>query len=845
MPSPLPTPTGPKRIAQRGGSALVAIACLVLTSCGETTTAPQLGTIAGTIEDTAAMGVPGAALTLSRSGSTSRTAASAADGSFTFADVEAGSWSLGVVPPAGFGVAATQTLPVSVTVVEGQTSAVTVRLAVLAGSLDGTVRWSGSAVGDVAVTTTGPSGTRSVVTLADGTFSVPDIDPGTYTVEISVPAGFRAAQGDSVSKSREVNPGESSSADFRIFPIDATERFSITPTAFDFGDVRVGESAAPQTVTVKNLGPGPIDVSLVGGAATLFGGTQNCQGNTLEEGATCEVFYAFTPTTAGDVAAVTSGNINGQAFAFDFEGVGVQPPRFSVTPFAFDFGEVRVGETTPTQAVTVTNDGPGPIVVSMAGGAAGVFRGSQNCQGQTLEEGGSCEVTYRFEPTVAGVADLASGATFNGEPFDFAFAGTGIVTPRYSMTPTAFDFGEVAVGEAAPGQTVKVMNLGPGPIVVSMAGGAAGAFGGSQNCQGRTLEEEEFCEITYRFSPDAGGPAAQSTSGNVNGQAFGFDFEGVGVEVPPEDRFLISPVAFDFGEVLLGTTSEPQEVTLTNLGPGPVTFSGAGGAAGVFGGAQNCQGNTLEEGASCQYFYRFTPAAAGAVTGSTSGTANGQAFALDFRGVGVVRDRFLVTPTGFDYGNVAIGSTAETQAATITNVGPGPVTFSGSGGAAGVFGGGQDCQGKTFEEGASCQFSYRFTPTALGAADRSTGGSMNGQPYAFEFKGVGVARDRFLISPFGLDFGEVPIGSSSASQTITILNLGPGPVVMSGTGGGAGALFGGAQNCQGVTLEEGESCEMFYQFTPGEVADVNESTAGSWNGQSYVVRLRGSGLSGG
>jgi len=828
-----------------GRPALLAIVLLVLASCGETTTEPQFGTISGSVEDTEAVGVPGAALSLSRSGATSRTTTSGADGSFTFPDVDAGSWSLAVVPPAGFEAAATQTLPVSMTVVAGETSSVTVRLMVVPASISGAVRWSGSGVGDVAVTATGPSGARSVVTSADGTWSLLDVEPGTYTVEIAAPGGFEASPSDSLSKTREVDAGESATVDFRITPIGASERYSITPTAFDFGDVRVGESAAPQTVTVRNLGPGPIDVSMVGGAATLFGGTQNCQGTTLEEDATCEIFYAFTPATAGDVSGSTTGNINGQAFMFDFEGVGVEPPRFSVTPFAFDFGEVRVGETAPTQTVTVTNDGPGPIVVSMAGGAAGAFGGSQNCQGNTLEEGASCEVSYRFQPTVAGVADRTSGATFNGESHSFAFAGTGIATPRYSITPTALDFGEVAVGETAPQQAVSVTNLGPGPIVASMAGGAAGVFGGSQNCQGRTLEEGESCEIFYAFSPTAPGPGDGGTNGNVNGQAFAFEFEGAGIEAPPSDRFLISPIALDFGEVLLGTTSDPQVVTMTNLGPGPVTFSGTGGAAGVFGGSQNCQGVTLEEGGSCQFTYRFTPDVAGATTGSTGGTANDQAFALDFQGVGVERERFLVTPVGFGYGDVALGSTAETQSATVTNVGPGPVTFSGSGGAAGVFGGSQNCQGRTMEEGTSCEFSYRFTPTALGDADRSTSGSMNGQPYAFDFRGRGVARDRFLISPYGLDFGEVPIGFSSAPQVITVTNLGPGPVVMSGAGGGAGALFGGGQSCQGLTLEEGASCEMSYRFTPGEVGDVTDSTSGSWNGQSYVIQFRGSGLSGG
>ena len=101
------------------------------------------------------------------------------------------------------------------------------------------------------------------------------------------------------------------------------------------------------------------------------------------------------------------------------------------------------------------------------------------------------------------------------------------------------------------------------------------------------------------------------------------------------DRFLITPVAFDFGEVPLGETSPVQMVEVINLGPGPVTIEMSGGAAGVFGGSQNCVGVELAEGASCQISYRFTPTELGEVTATTSGSINGQSFAFSFRGAGI------------------------------------------------------------------------------------------------------------------------------------------------------------------------------------------------------------------
>jgi hypothetical protein len=100
----------------------------------------------------------------------------------------------------------------------------------------------------------------------------------------------------------------------------------------------------------------------------------------------------------------------------------------------------------------------------------------------------------------------------------------------------------------------------------------------------------------------------------------------------PLAQFLISPTALDFGDVPLGSTSPQQTITITNKGSLPVVMSGAGGGAGVFGGVQDCQGTTLAPGASCHMFYAFTPTTTGAVTGTTSGSWNGQAFNLTFKG---------------------------------------------------------------------------------------------------------------------------------------------------------------------------------------------------------------------
>jgi uncharacterized Zn-binding protein involved in type VI secretion len=404
------------------------------------------------------------------------------------------------------------------------------------------------------------------------------------------------------------------------------------------------------------------------------------------------------------------------------------------------------------------------------------------------------------------------------------------------ISPTGFDFGDVSFGATSPDQTVTITNVSGAPQTLNLAGGAAGEFGGQQNCQGKTLQLGESCQVTYAFKPTNFGSATGSTTLSVNGQPASFSFSGNGVA-----PFLISPLSFDFGNVAVNATSAPQTVTITNVSGAPQTLNLAGGAAGEFGGQQNCQGKTLQSGESCQVTYAFTPTATGTENGSTSLTVNGQSASFSFAGTGGTSNAspFLVSPRSFDFGDVAMGETSALQTVTITNVSGAPQTLNLAGGAAGEFGGQQNCQGKTLQSGESCQVTYAFKPTTFGSATGSTSLSINGQPVSFSFKGTGV--DAFLISPIGFDFGEIDLGTTSLSQIVDILNVSDVDQLISMAGGAAG-IFGGQQNCQGTTLAPGISCQISYAFTPTVLGPVTGSTTLNVNGQSAAFSFAGIGV---
>ena len=217
----------------------------------------------------------------------------------------------------------------------------------------------------------------------------------------------------------------------------------------------------------------------------------------------------------------------------------------------------------------------------------------------------------------------------DGQSASVSVTGNGI--EAFQISPTSFDFGNVPTGSTSSSQEVTITNVSGTSQTPNFAGGGAGVFGGAQNCAGRTLAPGQSCIFRYRFKPTDVGPVDGTTTIFVDSQSASISFTGTGLE-----PFLISPLAFDFGEIEVGNTSSPQDVTITNISGASQTPTFAGGGAGVFGGAQNCAGRTLAADESCIFRYRFTPTDDAPVTGSTTIFVDDRRVDLSFIGNGPV-----------------------------------------------------------------------------------------------------------------------------------------------------------------------------------------------------------------
>ncbi|MGL5005591.1 MAG: choice-of-anchor D domain-containing protein, partial [Casimicrobium sp.] len=563
-----------------------------------------------------------------------------------------------------------------------------------------------------------------------------------------------------------------------LFPAQAGATLVVNQQSLDFGLVTVGNTAADQTVTVRNAGAVPLTISAVTTPGTPFS-LQSNTCTTLAPSASCTITYDFTPAEGGTGSSTSVITSNAGSATVKLKGAG-RAPTFPITVSAtdFDFGDVPVGTAAPGQRVLFRNVSGASVSFTIAGGAAGLFGGSTDCGGnpKVLAAGATCFIEYRFTPNALGATTGSTSVIVSFDTqvrqYGFTFKGVGVSPVRVSATK--FLFGDVPVGIASPGQRVTIENITNSPLSFTLAGGAAGRFGGATDCGGspKVLAVGASCYVEYRFTPNALGPLTGNTSFSLSTTTGGvtlnylMNFEGSGIF-----PLRVASRAIDFGDVVVGAASVPQQLLITNTASSNVSFTIAGGAAGAFGGSTDCGGSpkVLVPGASCFVQYQVTPAVSGTTTGSTSisiatgGLSQNYSFSFKVNGVASAAARFPLTValTGFDFGDVPLGTTSTGLRAVVTNVSASSVSFSAAGGSAGQFGGSTDCGGspKVLAAGATCFFEYRFTPTALGAASGSTSFSLTlagggaSRSFPLSFAGNGIFP--LLLSPTRFDFSNV------------------------------------------------------------------------------------------
>jgi VCBS repeat protein/centrosomal CEP192-like protein/ASPM-SPD-2-Hydin domain-containing protein/FG-GAP repeat protein len=167
------------------------------------------------------------------------------------------------------------------------------------------------------------------------------------------------------------------------------------------------------------------------------------------------------------------------------------------------------------------------------------------------------------------------------------------------------------------------------------------------------------------------------------------------------------------------------------------------------------------------------------------------------------------------FGVRLIGTQSQSQSVKLTNSGSSTLSIS-SFEVSGPFKANNAC-GHQLASGASCTISATYEPSKAGT---QSGGitivdSASSKPQFIELLGSGTY---IVVSPTSLNFGGERVGTKSASQMVTVTNDSGSSIVYNNPSlGGADSLdFTETNNCTGVSIPPGGTCQVNVKFAPKE-----------------------------
>lgn len=337
-----------------------------------------------------------------------------------------------------------------------------------------------------------------------------------------------------------------------------TTSITLTPTSLDFGSQPNGQLSDPQTVTLKNTGPVPLNIestSIIGQGFYVPTSTTTSSGSTsgyttividdfivnsttcesvLMPSASCTIEVAFFPRRDTLTGGTYTDTKNRLAISDDAAGsphkvllTGRILPASaatngqasaSVSPSTIAFGSQQVGTTSTARLVTVTNVGNSALTISNII-ADGDYSYSTTCGTlpASLASGKKCTISVTFTPTGTETSDgkLYLYSNSDGSPHTVTLGGTGTSqTLSYALkvVPSSIDFSVVSVNTPSAPASITITNVGTGPakfLDTSLDGDFSKAS--SSTCGDSVLSTGQSCTFDIIFTPSAEG----ETSGTL------------------------------------------------------------------------------------------------------------------------------------------------------------------------------------------------------------------------------------------------------------------------------------------------------------------------------------------
>ena len=295
---------------------------------------------------------------------------------------------------------------------------------------------------------------------------------------------------------------------------------TLAPATLDFGNQTTGGLYPTRQVRLTNSGTADLAVTGIAISGAGFTGVTSACPAVLAPAASCAIDVAFVATAAiaySGAVTVTSNAAGSTPAALRGTGVAAALPVLVFAPAAtsLDFGNVSAGSVSAVQTVTVQNQGPGGVtltVLNAIGAGASSFSvvGGTCALGTPLFQGNSCTVDVRFAPGSAGLktasVQIASTGSF---PPVLTLTGVGLAGPNPSLalSVTALAFDKTRVGSQSLPATVRLTSSGSGVVTVT-AMTVTGAYAiQSTTCPAMpfALPAGSECTVSVSFVPTADG----------------------------------------------------------------------------------------------------------------------------------------------------------------------------------------------------------------------------------------------------------------------------------------------------------------------------------------------------
>lgn len=648
----------------------------------------------------------------------------------------------------------------------------------------------------------------------------------------------------------------------------ATAGITLLPASLSFGMQQVGTASAAQTVSIQNVGGSSTSIASIAVGAPFKKVTSTC-GSTLAAGAACAVTVDFAPTQAGAATgalAVTDGVGTQSA---QLSGTGVLAATDTLSTASLTFASTVVGQTSPPLTVTITNSGGFPLTgigtsISTSTGTAD-FRAVNNC-GSQLAANSSCGITVTFSPSIASSETGALVISDAIHAQSVSLRGAGLKPPSISLSGTALNFGSQQFGLASAARTINLSNSGGSPLAqpsFSFSGPGAASFAVGATTCGASLAAGALCIVPVIFTPTAVGAITATLTVGTSSPGVAsaaVALSGTGLSLP---MLGIAPTSLDLGTVLIGDSSAPFTVQITNTGQvamnqptfavsgiaGPNGAQAADFALSAPADIAACTGS-LAPGGVCNIQVTFSPSVVGIESATltvTGSNASPPTATVSLTGTGTSPILLQSSTPALDFPSTPVGTTAPAMTLTLSNLSSqtaNNLTLAVAGPYA-LAPAQTTCKGSLAAK-SFCTVGLSFTPTASGNQPGTLTAAisnLDAAPLVIALDGSGIAVGGIGVNPSQLTFGSVAVDTPSAAQVLAVTNSGSAALTalaISATGD-----FSLTGNQCPATLAAGANCTAAVLFTPSTTGirtgtlTVSTSAAGV---PPAVVPLTGNGI---